>query len=262
MSTEAYNQSFHRRVDRSAIPTCSIMGVEIAAIDMDWLLDYLSANLEELAGDYICVSNVHTTVTAYEDAEYMRVQNGGVMAIPDGGPLSSVAHMRGYKDMKRTTGPGLMEEVFKISPSRGYRHYFYGGTEEILNKLRAALTANYPGIQIVGMYSPPFRPMTEEEDEEVVRRINEAKPDFVWVSLGAPKQERWMAAHQGRVNGLMLGVGAAFCFLSGVQKRAPEWMQRSNLEWFFRLLQDPRRLFSRYCRTNIKYIWNAVIRGK
>lgn len=250
------------KVDKSKIPTCNILGVNIAAIDMVCLLDYLDNNIRDLSGDYICVSNVHTTVTAYEDEEYRKVQNGGIMAIPDGGPLSSVGQKRGFKNMKRTTGPSLMGEIFKISAAKRYRHYFYGSTDETLEKLYAVLTETYPGIQIAGMYSPPFRPMTEEEDKKVVERINETKPDFVWVGLGAPKQEKWMAAHQGRVNGLMIGVGAGFDYYAGNIERAPEWMQKSNLEWVYRLLQDPRRLFGRYWHTNTKFIWNAVVKGK
>lgn len=250
------------KVDKSKIPTCNILGVNIAAIDMACLLDYLENNIHDLSGDYICVSNVHTTVTAYEDEEYRKVQNGGIMAIPDGGPLSSVGQKRGFKNMKRTTGPSLMGEIFKISAAKMYRHYFYGSTDETLEKLYTVLTETYPGIQIAGMYSPPFRPMTEEEDKEIVERINETKPDFVWVGLGAPKQEKWMAAHQGRVNGLMIGVGAGFDYYAGNIERAPEWMQKSNLEWVYRLLQDPRRLFGRYWHTNTKFIWNAMIRGK
>ena len=252
----------NRTVDKSAIPTCNIMGVEIAAIDMLWLLSFLKENICKLSGDYICVSNVHTTVMAYEDEEYCKVQNGGIMAIPDGGPLSSVGQKRGFKNMKRTTGPSLMGEIFKISAGKGYRHYFYGSTDETLEKLFSVLTESYPGIQIVGMYSPPFRPMTEDEDKAIVDRINETKPDFVWVGLGAPKQEKWMAAHQGRVNGLMIGVGAGFDYHAGNIERAPEWMQKSNLEWVYRLLQDPKRLFGRYWHTNTKFIWNAMIRGK
>lgn len=252
----------NRTVDKSAIPTCNIMGVEIAAIDMLWLLSFLKENIGKLSGDYICVSNVHTTVMAYEDEEYCKVQNGGIMAIPDGGPLSSVGQKRGFKNMKRTTGPSLMGEIFKISAEKGYRHYFYGSTDETLEKLFSVLTESYPGIQIVGMYSPPFRPMTEDEDKAIVDRINETKPDFVWVGLGAPKQEKWMAAHQGRVNGLMIGVGAGFDYHAGNIERAPEWMQKSNLEWVYRLLQDPKRLFGRYWHTNTKFIWNAMIRGK
>ena len=185
------------KVDKSKIPTCNILGVNIAAIDMACLLDYLDNNIHDLSGDYICVSNVHTTVTAYEDEEYRKVQNGGIMAIPDGGPLSSVGQKRGFKNMKRTTGPNLMGEIFKISAAKRYRHYFYGSTDETLEKLYAVLPELYPGIQIAGMYSPPFRPMTEEEDKNIVQKINETKPDFVWVGLGAPKQEKWMAAHQG-----------------------------------------------------------------
>lgn len=262
MNTSVYNKTYKRTVDKSAIPTCNILGVDIAAIDMRWLLNFLDEKISDLSGDYICVSNVHTTVTAYEDGEYQKVQNGGIMAIPDGGPLSSVGQKRGFKDMKRTTGPSLMGEVFKISASKGYRHYFYGSTDETLEKLYSVLEETYPGIQIAGMYSPPFRPMTEDEDNAIVERINETKPDFVWVGLGAPKQEKWMAAHQGRVTGLMVGVGAGFDYHAGNIDRAPEWMQKRNLEWVYRLLQDPKRLFGRYWHTNTKFIWNAMIRGK
>lgn len=262
MSSSVYSKSYKRTVDKSVIPICNIMGVGIAAIDMKWLVLYLNSNVKKLSGDYICVSNVHTTVTAYEDQEYCKVQNGGIMAIPDGGPLSSVGQKRGFNNMKRTTGPSLMGEIFKISTSKGYRHYFYGSTDETLEKLFDVLNDTYPGIQIAGMYSPPFRPMTEDEDRAIVERINETKPDFVWVGLGAPKQEKWMAAHQGQVNGLMVGVGAGFDYYAGNIKRAPEWMQKSNLEWVYRLLQDPKRLFGRYWHTNTRFIWNAMIRGK
>ena len=255
-------QEFVHKVDKSEIPTCNILGVNIAAIDMPWLVGYLNENIHMLSGDYICVANVHTTVTAYEDEEYREVQNGAIMAIPDGGPLSSVGRKRGFKNIKRTTGPSLMEEIFKISALKGYRHYFYGSTEETLKKLYSVLMENYPGIQIVGMYSPPFRPMTEEEDRVTIEKINETKPDFVWVGLGAPKQEKWMAVHQGQVKGLMIGVGAGFDYHAGNIERAPEWMQKSNLEWAYRLLQDPKRLFGRYWNTNTKFIWNAIVRGK
>lgn len=262
MCATVYNTAYKRTVDKSAIPICNIMGVDIAVIDMEWLVDYLNRNVKNLSGDYICVSNVHTTVTAYEDQEYRKIQNGGIMAIPDGGPLSSVGQKRGFKNMKRTTGPSLMGEIFKISASKGYRHYFYGSTDETLEKLLNVLNDTYPGIQIAGMYSPPFRPMTDDEDRAIVDRINETMPDIIWVGLGAPKQEKWMAAHQGKVNGLMVGVGAGFDYHAGNIRRAPAWMQKNNLEWVYRLLQDPKRLFKRYWHTNTKFIWNAMIRGK
>lgn len=251
-----------RKIDKSQIPTCNIMGVEVAAIDMDWLLKFTHENIKELQGSYFCVANVHVVCTAVEQPEYLAVQNGAVLVMPDGGPLATVGRKRGCKQMKRTTGPSYMGEIFKVSAEKGYRHYFYGSTEETLEKLHHALTEQYPGLQIAGMYSPPFRPMTEEEDKAIVERINEVNPDFVWVGLGAPKQEYWMAKHQGRVKGLMVGVGAGFDYYAGNIKRAPKWMQNSNLEWVYRLMQDPRRLFSRYWHTNMKFIWNAIVRGK
>lgn len=251
--------NFKRKVNKNEIPVCEIMGVNIAAIDMNWLLDYLVDNINDLRGDYICVSNVHTTVTAYEDKDYMEVQNGGIMAIPDGGPLSSVGRKRGYTNMQRIAGPSLMGEVFKISNIKGYRHYFYGSTDETLGLLKVCLEKEYPGIQIAGMYSPPFRPLMEYENNAIIKQINESKADFVWVGLGAPKQEIWMAEHQGKINGLMLGVGAGFDYFAGKIQRAPEWMQKNNLEWLYRLWQEPKRLFRRYLHTNLKFIWNAWI---
>ena len=124
------------------------------------------------------------------------------------------------------------------------------------------LEREHPNVQIAGMYSPPFRTLSEEEDREIVCKINESGADFVWVGLGAPKQETWMAAHQGKVTGFMVGVGAAFDYLAGNIQRAPQWMQKCNLEWFYRLIQDPKRLFKRYLHTNTKFIWNACVRGK
>ena len=217
---------YKRTVDKAQIPTCNILGVNIAAINMEWLVEYLDKNLSDIKGDYICVSNVHTTVTSYEDESYCAVQNGGLMAIPDGGPLSTVGRRRGYKNMARTTGPSLMGEIFKISAKKGYRHYFYGSKEETLELLEKKLKEYYPGIEI------------------------------------APKQEKWMAAHQGKIDGLMLGVGAGFDYYAENIKRAPMWMQKHNLEWVYRLVQDPKRLFKRYWSTNTKFIWNAMIRGK
>ena len=258
----AEGQGFKRKLDKSQIPTCNIMGVNIAAINMEWLLKYTEQHIKELSGDYMCVSNVHTTVTSYEEPDYCAVQNGGIMAIPDGGPLSTVGRKRGFKDMSRTTGPSYMGEIFEVSAKKGYRHYFYGSTEQTLEELYQKLNEQYPGIQIAGMYSPPFRPMTEEEDTAIIERINQMEPDFVWVGLGAPKQEKWMAAHQGSVKGFMVGVGAGFDYFAGNIERAPQWMQKSNLEWVYRLLQDPRRLFNRYWHTNTKFIWNAFLRGK
>lgn len=254
--------NYIRLINKQKIPICNIMGVNIAAINMNWLLNFTDENIKKLSGDYMCVSNVHTTVTAWEDKDYCAIQNGGIMAIPDGGPLSFIGRKRRFNNMKRTTGPSYMEEILKVSLEKGYRHYFYGSTEETLEKLYKVLERDYRGVEIVGMYSPPFREMTEDEDKSIISRINEAKPDFIWVGLGAPKQEKWMFDHQGKVNGFMVGVGAAFDYFAGNINRAPEWMQECNMEWLYRLIQDPKRLFKRYLHTNTKFIWYAVIRKK
>ena len=184
------------------------------------------------------------------------------MAIPDGGPLSSVGRKRGFSNMERTTGPDYMKEILKISAKEGYRHYFYGSTEKTLDKLRKTIEKKYPNVQVAGMYSPPFRSLTKEEDENIVEMINAGNADFIWIGLGAPKQERWMAEHQGKIRGFMVGVGAAFDYEAGNIERAPLGMQKFNLEWLYRLMQEPKRLFKRYFYTNTKFIWNAVIRGK
>jgi N-acetylglucosaminyldiphosphoundecaprenol N-acetyl-beta-D-mannosaminyltransferase len=245
--------------DKLEIPTCNILGVNIAAINMEWLLDYTQKNIKQLSGNYMCVSNVHTTITAYDDPEYLEVQNGGIMAIPDGGPLSTLGRKRGFDNMRRTTGPSYMEEIFKISVQKGYRHFFYGSTEETLNKMKQELKDKYPGLQIVGMYSPPFRELTEQEDKEVINMITEKVPDFVWVGLGAPKQEKWMNKHKGKIEGFMIGVGAGFDYFAGNISRAPQWMQKLNLEWLYRMVQDPKRLLRRYLYTNTKFLVLTVL---
>lgn len=247
---------------KSKISTCNIMGVNIAAINMEWLIDFTIDNIDNLKGQYMCVSNVHTTVMSYDDESYKNVQNSALLAIPDGGPLSSVGRKRGHTQMQRTTGPSYMKEIFDISEKYGYSHYFYGSTEQTLKLMNKNLKKDYPNLKIAGMYSPPFRELTKEEDEEIIQNINNTNPDFVWVGLGAPKQEIWMYNHKDKVNGFMSGVGAGFDYFAGNIKRAPLWMQKSNLEWLYRLMQDPKRLFKRYFYTNTKFIINAVIRGK
>lgn len=251
---------FTHKVSKSEVPVCNILGVRLAVTDMPKLLEFTKKHIKDLSGDYICFSNVHTTIMAYDSRHYRMVQNGGILAAPDGGPLSAVGHYRGFTDMKRVTGPSYMDEILAISEEEGYRHFFYGSTQETLDKMRDVLEKKYPNLMIAGMYSPPFRRLTEEEDREVVRMINETHPDFVWVGLGAPKQEIWMADHRGRVEGLMAGVGAAFDFCAGNIKRAPVWMQEHNLEWLFRLAQNPKKLFQRYLYTNTKFAWLIMVR--
>lgn len=237
------------------LKTCNILGTNINVTNMRDTVKVITENLEDIKGNYICVSNVHTTVMSYEDESYKAIQNGGFMAIPDGKPLSIVSKIRGFKEAERVTGPDLMEEIFKISEENGYRHYFYGSTKETLEALKGKLNEKYPNMKIVGMYSPPFRKLTKDEDREVVEYINISNPDFIWIGLGAPKQEIWMSEHKNNIKGLMLGVGAGFDYHAECIKRAPKVMQSLSLEWLYRLLQDPKRLFRRYFETNIKFIY-------
>ena len=213
---------------------------------------YIEEHIDELRGKYICVSNVHTTVTGYEEEEYRNIQNTAALALPDGKPLSLYSKKHGFPEAERVTGPDLMGELF--ARDNGLRHYFYGGKEETIQVLSEKLPREYPSLQIAGMVSPPFRPLTEEEDERELQKMNDAKADIIWIGLGAPKQERYMYEHRGKVNGVMIGVGAGFDYYAGTIKRAPMWMQKLSLEWLYRLMQDPKRLFRRYLATNFKFL--------
>lgn len=237
------------------LPYTEILKTKINITTMDEAVSWIDEHLEELSGKYVCISNVHTTVTAYRDEKYREVQNGSALSLPDGKPLSIVQWYRGYENAGRVPGPDLMPEIFALSEKKGYRHYFYGSKQSTLDALKERLLEKYPKLNIVGMYSPPFRPLTEEEDQEAVERINAVKPDFVWVGLGAPKQEIWMAEHENRVHGVMLGVGAGFDFHAGTIKRAPKWMQELCMEWLYRISQDPKRLLWRYLDTNFSFLW-------
>lgn len=233
---------------------CEILGTKVNVTNMSDTIEYIDNHVEDLRGKYICVSNVHTTVMAYENEHYQTVQNSAAMCLPDGAPLSRYSRKKGYKEAKRVTGPDLMIELFLLSQKRGYSHYFYGATQNTLDTMRGVIEQDYPNMHIAGMYSPPFRRLTDAEDEEVIKQINDAHPDFVWVGLGAPKQEEWMYAHRDRIDAVMIGVGAGFNYMAGYIKRAPKWMQALSLEWLYRLIQDPRRLWKRYLTTNYKFI--------
>ena len=238
----------------SELQYCEILKTNINVTNMTDTLDYLDSHLDALRGSYICVANVHTTVMAYEDKSYRKIQNSAAMALPDGAPLSVYSRRAGFQEAQRVTGPDLMTELFQRAPQNGYRHFFYGSTPQTLEAMRVALRRDYPGVVIAGMYAPPFRPLTQEEDREVTALINDARPDFVWVGLGAPKQEPWMYAHQGRLGAVSVGVGAGFDYLAGTIQRAPRIMQTLCLEWLYRLMQDPRRLWKRYVTTNMKFL--------
>ena len=238
--------------------TNRILGVNVAVTNMDDVVNLITNHLEELKGKFICLSNVHTTVMAYERAEYRKVQNASFIALPDGRPLSFVQRLRGYKEAEQVSGPDLMPALWKATENTEVSHYFYGSSEETIAALEKNLKKKYPNLKIAGMEAPPFRPLTPEEDEEAIRRINESGASILWVGLGAPKQEEWMYAHRDKINCLMFGVGAGFDFHAGTVKRAPEWMRNHYMEWLYRLIQDPKRLWKRYVKTNGKFVFLSI----
>lgn len=237
----------------------SILGVNIAAVDMKKTLKLITENLDQIRGKYICVSNVHTTVMASEDDEYMKIQNSSFLSLPDGKPLSIIGK-RKYAEMGRVTGCDLMKEIFLISEEKGYKHYFYGNTEKNLNKFISVIKRKYPRLNIVGYKPSAFRRLTEEENDKLIKSFNDTKADFGWIALGAPKQEIFMYKNRAKTNCVMIGVGGAFNVMAGISPRAPKWMQACSLEWLFRLFDDPKRLWKRYLVTNTKFIWKILFR--
>ena len=235
----------------------NIIGVPISAVNMNDCIDNIFENIEAVKGNYICVSNVHTTVTAHDDPQYHKVQSESFMSLPDGKPLSIIGK-KSFPNMERVTGPDLMREIFVESKKRNLRHFFYGNTKENLEKLIQVLKRDYPYLSVAGYEASVFRDMSAEEESDLAKRINSTKPDFVWVALGAPRQECFCYRMKNRINGVMVGVGGAFNVLAGIVPEAPKWMQNLSLEWLYRLLQEPKRLFKRYAVTNTKFLWYVI----
>ena len=239
---------------------CKVLGTDVAVGDIDGAVGYVAENRHDLAGKYVCFSNVHTTVMAYKDDVYRSALSDAFIVFPDGHPIAKEQYNKGFKEAKRIAGPDFMKEMFEKSRDGSVSHFFYGSTQETLDALKVNLERDYPGMDIRGFYSPPFRKLSKKELEDDIAMINRAGADMVWIGLGAPKQELFMYEAKGRVNSLMLGVGAGFAFHAGTKKRAPLWMQRLGLEWFFRLLSDPKRLFGRYLVTNTRFLWYTRVR--
>lgn len=232
----------------------NLLGVQISLLTMPDAIRQVEELIRNRVSDYICVSNVHTVMMGTDDERYKRITNEAALAFPDGMPLSVAGRLLGHQGIGRVSGPDFMLEFMEETAQKGYRHFFYGGAEGTPKLLAEVLQARFPGLQVCGAYSPPFRPLTAEEDEQMVKMINDANPDIVWVGLGAPKQEIWMAEHKGRVHAITIGVGAAFDFHTGKVERAPKWAQKIGMEWAHRLISEPKRLWRRYLATNPRFM--------
>lgn len=203
---------------------------------------------------YVCICNVHVVVTAKQHPEFQRVVNGADMATPDGMPLAWVLRRSGFEHQERINGPDLMWTLCNHAERERLSIFLYGSTPHTLEKLVCRLKTAFPQLMIAGIFSPPFRYLSVEEDRETTDLINSSGARIVFVGLGCPKQELWMAAHRGKVRGVMIGVGAAFDYHAGTVKRAPIWMRQVGLEWLCRLMSDPKRLWKRYLITHSLFL--------
>ncbi|NJK80387.1 MAG: WecB/TagA/CpsF family glycosyltransferase [Chloroflexaceae bacterium] len=237
----------------------NVLGVGVSAINMTQALATIDSWIAQQTPNYICVTGVHGVMESQRDPALLRIHNAAGLVTPDGMPLVWLSHLRGLHGVDRVYGPDLLLAVAEHSVAHHYRHYFYGGAPGVPEKLAARLQERFPGLVVAGTYSPPFRPLSAEEDAALMQKINATNPDIVWVGLSTPKQERWMAAHVGQVRApVLIGVGAAFDFHAGLKAQAPRWIQRSGLEWLFRLSQEPRRLWRRYLINNPLFVLLVV----
>lgn len=264
--------------------TCNCFGIQIVATNLKSAIHTTCRHLEQWRGRYITFVNVHALMTAVDDAEYRKAQELAVYNFADGKPVVWLQKKQDFVQAGRVAGPDFMDGILKLSDNAktefktdtavdnkmngedkiaSFRHYFYGSSQETLDRLIDNIKEKYPDLQIAGSLAPDFVETIDEDFfvthfDTDIRKINESKPDFIWVGLGAPKQELFMMHASGKVDGLMLGVGAAFDFLAGTQKRAPKWMQIIGLEWLFRLGSDPKRLWKRYIVTNATFLLLCV----
>lgn len=242
------------------LPRVDVLGVHVSAIDMATALAEISRWIVQREQHYVCVTGVHGVMESQKDPVLKAIHNASGLTTPDGMPMVWSARRAGFTKADRVYGPDLMLAMCRRAVDHGWSSYFYGGKHGIPELLAGKLQQSFPGLKVAGTYSPPFRALTAEEDAAVVVRINDSGADIVWVGLSTPKQERWMADHVGRLNApVIMGVGAAFDIHAGVLPQAPRWMQRSGLEWLYRLLREPRRLWRRYLGNNPGFVW-ALLR--
>jgi N-acetylglucosaminyldiphosphoundecaprenol N-acetyl-beta-D-mannosaminyltransferase len=238
------------------MPAHPVLGVPLALTDYERTLDWMDAAVAAQHRGYVCVAATHTVMACQEDAELRAAVLGADFTVPDGQPLVWALGALGHRLPSRVYGPDLMEAACARAARTGRRFYLYGGRNQgALVELTRTLRLRHPGLKIVGGHAPPFRTLTRAEEDAVVADINRAAPDVVWVGIGVPKQEKWMAQMREHLQApVLVGVGAAFDFHAGLIPQAPPWMQRAGLEWAFRLAQEPRRLWRRYLRYNPRFV--------
>lgn len=240
----------------SSSNVADVLGVSVAALNMEEALARISDELSLRRKGYICMAGVHGIMEAYRDPELSGIYAESRLTLPDGTPTVWVGRLQGQQQMERIAGPDLMREVFRRREFAPYSHFLYGGKEGVAQELRERFAKQYPWANIVGASTPPYRDLTLGEEREFIARIRRLKPDIIWVGISTPRQERFMHRYLQRLDTtLMFGVGAAYDFHTGRIKDSPQWVKSIGMQWFHRLMQDPRRLWKRYLRNNPAFLW-------
>lgn len=256
-------RTYHPATETSKVNGKFILGCFINAGSWDHTINRIHRWSKARESRYVCICNVHSLVTARHDEMFRNVLINADMATPDGMPITWMLRQMGFPEQKRINGPDLMWNYCALAERTNESIFLYGSTQKTLDKLQGRLSISFPKLVIAGTCSPPFRTLSNQEDTEITERINSSGAQVVFVSLGCPKQELWMQAHRGKVNAVMIGVGAAFDYHAGTIQRAPLWMQHRGLEWLHRLYSEPRRLWKRYMMTNSIFIvvagWQLLV---
>jgi N-acetylglucosaminyldiphosphoundecaprenol N-acetyl-beta-D-mannosaminyltransferase len=238
----------------------NILGVKVHATSMDRALAQIEAAIANGDKGYVCVTGVQGVMEAQTDSNLKRIINHSVLTTPDGRPTVWVGWLRGFFKMRQVTGPDMMLRICALSAEKGYTHFFYGGNAGVVEQLKDSFTRRFPGMKVVGTYTPPFRPLCADEEAELIGMVAELKPDFFWVGLSTPKQEKFMDQYLPKLDTkLMFGVGAAFDIHSGRIKDAPYWMKVTGVQWLHRIYQDPARLWRRYLVNNPKFMYRITL---
>ena len=241
-------------------PRVHVLGVGVHALNLQSAVAVLQSAIESRAKGYVCVTGVHGVSEAQSNPSFRSILNHAFLNTPDGMPMVWIGRASGFKEMERVYGPDLLVEVCQASEAAGWRHFFYGGGPGTAEALAAVLQTKFPKLQIVGTHTPPFRPLTPSEFQELQAQVAAARPDIFWVGLSTPKQELFMSSTLADLNvPIMIGIGAAFDLISGKVRQSPRWIQRSGFEWLYRLIQEPRRLWKRYLKNNPLFVWRIFL---
>ncbi|HKP70863.1 MAG TPA: WecB/TagA/CpsF family glycosyltransferase [Pyrinomonadaceae bacterium] len=243
-----------RQENRRRIP---VLGLNTDLTDYDQAIALITDLARDARGGYVCVTNVHVAIEAEDDPTYRELVNNADLVLPDGTPLVWMQRWQGNENASQVRGPSLMPMLMEHSQREGLKVGFLGGRQEVLDKIHKRARIDFPNLDVAYSYSPPFRALSEDENDAIVDDINTAGVQILFVGLGCPKQERWIATHRERVRAVSIGVGAAFDLYAGDIHEAPAIVSRLGMEWMFRLIQEPRRLFSRYILVNPRFMWLA-----